>query len=110
MIPLATTAITIVREQFDPLADRAAPNPPSPATIATGIRAVISEPSGSNKLSGGDRIVYTAKLTADLCDLQQNDTVVDSDGTEWRCLWARPKRGFGLDHLVASLRLVTGAT
>lgn len=110
MIPIATTTITINRQIFDPKADRADPNPPYPETIVDGVRAVISAPSGSNKLSGGDRIVYSAQLTCDPCDLRQNDSVVEPDGTEWRCLWSRRQRGLGLDHQIAALRLVTGAT
>lgn len=111
MIPIATSAITITRVEIDPTIDPTKAGDITPTTIATGVRAVIDTPSASVALSFGDRIVYTARLTCDPCDLQQNDTVIDTVGdTEWRVLWTRLKAGLGLDHRVAQLRLVTGAT
>lgn len=108
VIPFATTALTIDRTTLAAGVDPYDPNPPAPVTIATGVRAVISTPSASTHLVGGMENVYNARLTCDICDLQTDDSVTETDGTQWRCLWVRPQVGLGVDHLVAQLRMITG--
>ncbi|MBU6430052.1 MAG: hypothetical protein KGR26_13640 [Cyanobacteria bacterium REEB65] len=111
-IPLNTTQITVSR--YPDLAkdiDEYEVSPSPANVIVTDVRAVISLPSGSNKLVGGDRIVYNARMTCDTCDLQPMDVVEDqTTGDTWRCMWVRPYGQFGLDHMVAQLRQVIGAS
>lgn len=77
--------------------------------VASGVRAVIGQPSASVVLAGGDRVVFSATFNSDPCDIQPGDTVVASDGTRWIALWSRFSGGFGLDHQEGELRLVQGA-
>lgn len=111
MIPFATTTITISRVvPTSGTEDGYDANPAAPTQIATGVRAVISTPTASARLSGGDRVVYTASMRSDPVSLQSADTVTAADGTVWVCLWAREQTGVGLDFTLAELRMVTGAT
>jgi hypothetical protein len=107
-IPFAKDLIDISRVD-DSTVDGWDDNPPTPIQTASGVRAVVSLPSAAPNLVGGDRIVYNATMTCDLCDLQANDTVTDSQGTQWRCLTVVTQIGLGLDHMAANLRLVSGA-
>lgn len=110
-IPLATTTVTITRSSVPADTDGYDPNPAGPALVKEGVPAVVSLPGGAPVLVGGDRIVYNTRLTCDPVDLQANDLVTDDiEGTTWVCLWARQSIGLGLDHTVASLREVTGAS
>lgn len=111
-IPLALVTLTVQRVtpvagddgQFDGY-DSA----PAPSTIASGIRAVIGQPSANVVLTGGDRVVYSATFDADPCSIQPGDTIIDSSGTVWSALFSTTIRGLGLDHTRGELRLVTGA-
>lgn len=107
MIPLATNTVTVTRvveTDVDPYdADQ-----PSPTTIVSGVRAVVSPPSVNVALSGGDKVVYTANLRCDPCDLQAADTVTDNTGTAWFVLWAKEINALGFDFMLAQLRLVQG--
>lgn len=112
-IPLSLTLLTIQRVtpvagddgQFDGY-DAAG----APVTVASGIRAVIGQPSASVVLAGGDRVVYSATFDADPCSIQPGDVVIDSSGTVWSALFATTVRGLGMDHTNGELRLVSGAT
>ena len=109
-IPYANTTVVISRVEEGEDDDGYDPNPPRPNEIARGVRAVVSMPSASATLVGGDRIVYNATLTCDVTDLQANDTIEDvSTGLTWRCLTVVFQGGLGIDHMVANLRLVSGA-
>jgi hypothetical protein len=110
-IPFNTTTVTVSR-LVDPVdTDEYDPVQPSPSQIVAGVRAVVSLPGGSVNLTGGDRVDFNTRLTCDLCDLQTEDIVTDDiEGTAWVCLWSRKSIGLGLDHIVAGLRLVTGAS
>jgi hypothetical protein len=111
-IPLALTTLTVQRVTPVPGDDQIVDGydtEPAPTTVATGIRAVIRNPSVSVVLAGGDRIVFTATFSADPCDIRPGDTVIDSNGTIWRAMWTVLSSGFGLDHVDGELRLVTGA-
>lgn len=111
MIPLATTTVTVAREESGLDVDPYDAAQPAPTTITTGVRAVVGAPSANVALSGGDRVVYTSTLRADPCDLQADDTVTDATtGLVWVVLWARRVTAVGQDMMTAQLRLVTGAT
>lgn len=111
-IPLNTSTITVTRiedasttDPYDPAADH-----PAPTTIASGVRAVISPPSGTAKLVGGDRVVYEAALRCDTTAILPGDVVVDSGGLTWTVLFASQISALGMTFTSGKLRLVTGAT
>lgn len=111
-IPLALTTIQVQRVTpvagDDDIAD-GYDAAGSPVIVASGIRAVIGQPSASAVLVGGDRVTYSATFNSDPCDIQPGDVVLDSDGARWIALWSRFSGGFGLDHQEGELRLVQGA-
>lgn len=116
MIPLATTSITAQRWALAVSTDPDNPTDPYDATAETEttpakcVRATISQPSASVALSGGTETVFSATLACDPCDLQQDDLITDnSDGTIWRVLWTRDYGTFGLGHMTAQLRMISGA-
>ncbi len=107
MLPIATTTITIV--DVDGTGDPY--EPATPTTLATGVPAHFSAPNGADMAIGGDKETVTAVL---LCDrmptLEHHHRVVDdATGDEYAVVWALPRRGFGLDHQRAGVRLVKGA-
>lgn len=112
-IPLALTKLTIQRvipvPGDDGIIDGYDSSEPAAVTVVSGVRAVIGKPSASVVLAGGDRIVYTSTFNSDPCSIQAGDVVIDDTGTQYRCQWARPSSGFGLDNMEGELRLVTGA-
>lgn len=110
MIPLATTTITVTRIEAGANVDPYDPDPPAPTTVATDIRAVISPPTASVGLSGGNRVEYGAALRCDPVSLLAGDTVTDSTGTAWMVLWAREVNALGLSFMESKLRLIEGAT
>lgn len=115
-IPLSNTHIAIDRVPPDPNANPQADGyaPPTeaqvPVRIAKGVRAILTAPSATTRLTGGTRVVWASTLTCDPCDLQTNDTVTEDSGRKWTVLWATPVKGFGLSHMTASLRMVEGAS
>ena len=108
-IPFSTTAITVTRVPEDETRDGYDPTPP-PVTVATAVRAVIPPPSPSDQLAGGERVDYNSTMRCDPCDIQQDDTVLDGQGNQWRVLNVTPVSAFFLDFLNVSLRRVTGAS
>jgi hypothetical protein len=109
VIPLATSTITVQRVASTVGQDGYDPDQPGPSTVASGVRAVVTPPSASVALSGGDRVVYTGQLTCDPVDLRADDTVTDStSGLTWMVLWAQPVNAVGLTFVRAQLRLVQG--
>jgi hypothetical protein len=112
-MPFATTTVAVTRpnkdagtrDPYDPV-----PVPTGTAPIVAHVRGVISLPSMSTNLSGGDRIVWNATLASDVCTLQPEDVVTDVDGTKWTVLNVKEFHGIGPAHMVANLRRVTGAT
>lgn len=116
MIPLATTTLTVTRDESNgQAADPGEPYDPydpsgtTPTVVAAGVRATIGVPSATVGLAGGDRVAYSAKFVADPSDIEPADTVTDTAGTVWSVLWARQAGTFGLGHTEGELRLVTGA-
>lgn len=110
MIPLNTTTITIKRVASDGTVD-GYDTQPAATDIASGVRANIGAPSGSQNIIAGDRTKVTFRLDADPTDLQADDQVFDdTTGDEYRCVWARQRHGLGLDHTVAALEQVEGAS
>lgn len=109
-LPLATTTVAIARVPSDPTRD-GYDTAPEPATIATGVRAHIGAPSGSQNITAGDRTAVTFTIDTDPTDMQADDTVTDErTGEVYRCVWARSRRGLGLDHTTGSLQQVAGAS
>lgn len=107
-IPLATTTITIRRPSVDPDRDPYEEDP-DPQTVAEGVRAHISSPSGRDQIVGGEQSIVTFSLTCDPTDLQHTDTVIDdSSGEEFEVVWVKDRIGLGMDHVQASLRHVEG--
>lgn len=106
MIPINTTTISIFRPPSGQDPYDAAPN----TKEAAGVRAVIGSPSGTDRAIGGDQQIISARLTADPCDLRHYDEVRDDvTGETYAVVWSRKRNGFGLDHVAAGLRQVTGA-
>jgi hypothetical protein len=112
VLPFATNTIKIIRSQLGDLQDPYDPpeDYPVPAgkVIATGVRCVIAPPSVNPTLTIGDRLVYTAKLQADPCDIQEGDTIIEANGTVWEALGPFPFQAFFISGTQATLRLVQG--
>lgn len=107
-LPLALTTIEVQRP-----ADNADLDPTSapgtPVTVAAGIRAVISSPSGSTQASRGEQEVVEFRLSCDPVELLHTDRVRDeTTGEVYLVTWARPRAGLGLDHVQAGLQQVRG--
>lgn len=112
-IPLATTTITVsgVRPQssIDPDSEGYDAPPPAPATLSTGVRACISNPTGSRSTPNDELDIYT--LSCDPVDLNRFDTVIDeATGTEYMVdsVVMSVTESFGLQHTKAILRLTKG--
>lgn len=102
MIPLlTTTTVSIIR----PAAGDPYETASSETTVASGIRAHISSPLGSEQTIGGQLEQVDAVLLAESgIDLRHTDHVVDDDTAErWRVVWVRDRQGLGLDHTKAGL-------
>lgn len=107
-IPLALTQITVTRA--NPADDDGYdPTPATPITVAAGVRAAITSPSGVAVLTGGTRAEYTVVLNCDPCDVRAGDMVTDGTGQKYQVLVAWPRIGLGLDHIEGRMRYVTGA-
>lgn len=105
MIPLATTTITVRRPSGGDPTDA-----PSFDRVARGVRAVISAPSGSQNVVGGNQEVVDAALSCDPTAIERTDLIEDdTTGDTYAIVWARQRVALGLDHTTAGLRKVTGA-
>lgn len=103
MIPVATTTITILATTGDPYEESA------PTVVASGIRAHIGQPGGSEIRGGGSQSDVSDKLDADPCTLDHTMQVRDdTTGVVFDVVWVRDRRGLGLDHIEAGLRQVVG--
>lgn len=102
---IATTTVTITAPAGDGDPYEA---PASTATIAAGLPAHISAPSGSDARIGGAQETVDAVL---LCDaLLERAMIVadDTTGERYTVTWARRRTGLGLDHTKAGLVAVKG--
>ena len=108
MIPISSTTITVRRYPIDIERDSYDALPPW-ETIATGVRAHISSPAGTEIVLGGTQSDVVFSLACDPVDLQHIDQVVDdATGTVYSVIWAAPRVGLGLEHVAAGLRQVLG--
>lgn len=109
MIPLSTTTITVWRTTEDPLVDPYDANSQPDASVATGVRAQISSPTGRERNIGGTQEIVEFSLSCDPVDLLNTDQVEDETTHEmYQVVWVAQRRGFGLDHTRAGLRKVVG--
>lgn len=105
MIPTATTTITVrTGVEAEPGEGRTF------TTTATGVRAVIGSPSGSERTApGGGRSIVGLTLTCDPCVLSHLDQVIDeTTDLTYEVVWPAVRNGFGLDHVTAKLTDITG--
>lgn len=104
MMPFATTTVTIDRP--DDATDRY--ETATLTTIAT-VRGNVTRPTGSDRHIGGQQEIVDAVLFVDQgTDIAYGDQVTDGDSI-YTVVWATARAGFGLDHIKAGLRRVTGA-
>jgi hypothetical protein len=102
-VPVATTTITIERPTGGDAYDGV-----SYATYRTGVRAVIGSPSGAEINAGGSSQQVSARLNCDPVDLAHTDRVTDEKtGITYEVLWTARRLGFGVDHTVADLLVIT---
>lgn len=109
MIPIFTTTIRIERPTHDPDVDPLE-SQGAPVVVATGVRAHISTSRGREAPAGGgsQEIVYF-RLSCDTVDLSRYDTVIDEKtGEVYDVEWARERLGFGLEHIQAGLKQISG--
>jgi hypothetical protein len=105
VIPLATTTISIERRGDESANYEAA----TLTAVAAGVRAHIGTPAGTEFLRGGTRETVTFHLDCDPVELDSECEVVDDQtGERYQVIWAKARRGLGLDHVAADLRQVSG--
>lgn len=105
MIPLATTTVTVTAQaESEPGAGI------TTSTRASGVRAVIAAPSGSEVAGpGGGSEKVDAVLVADtVSGITHRDRVTTAEGDAYEVVWVRDRIGLGLDHTRAGLVAVTG--
>lgn len=114
-IPFFTTQITNTRSAdsanvlIDPYDGPPDYDPSPQVTVNSGVRAVVSTPSLSNQLSGGNKVVWNAQMRCDVVDMATDDVVTDrTTGLVWQCLNVEMQQAFGLNFLVVSLRRTVG--
>ena len=107
-LPFTTTTVTIERPS-DLTTDPG--DGITLSTIASGVGAVLSSPSGREQIVGGQQQIIDKVLYVDgLTDLTHVDTVTDAaTGTAYSVSWVDRRPELGLDHLKAGLKVVTGA-
>lgn len=108
-IPLASTTVSILRPLVtinDPYNDNTGTDY---STVESGIRAHISSPSGREIVRGGEQADVSFHLSADPCDLDHADRIVDEmTGATYLVDWTFDRPGFGLDHVEAGIRKIVG--
>lgn len=106
-IPVHTTTIAVERSTQDGTLDAFDLADATWSTIATGIRAVIGSPSGSETVAGGSSEVQTWRLTCDPTDLRHGDRVYDETlAVTYEVTTSARRLGLGVDHTVAELLVV----
>ena len=102
MLPLATTTITVRRPS---VADDPYDGAETVATVAAGVAAHISTPSGREQRQGGSQETVDFRLDCEPVDLRHGDRITDAaSGETFEVVWAQPRTGLGLDHVEAGLR------
>ena len=106
MTLLTTTTVTVRRP-----ADGDPYETATTSTVASGVPAHISQPTGSELDQGGQLEQVDAVLLAGPgVDLLHTDLIVDAGtGNEYRVAWVRQRQGVGLDHTKAGLVAFEGA-
>lgn len=110
-LPLATTTISVLRlPDDDPSNPRdGADDPPERSKVATGIRAQIGSPSGTENRQGGNRTVMRYALHCDPFDFKPTDQIQDeATGTVYDLDWAETRRAL-IPHTVGGLTRTRGA-
>lgn len=108
MIPLATTAIDVLRGSASTGYDEPYAGSSDPSTwtpVASNIRAVIDHPTGTLDLAGGQQNVANYGLVCDPVDLAYTDQIYDRTSKRtFRVTWfiAYP------DHVEAGIRDTEG--
>lgn len=98
---LLYSASDIDRDAWDEL--------PPPAVVASGIRAHIGRPSGTEDRAGSAQESVTWHLDCDPVDLRHTDTIIDElTGDRYAVQWAKQRQGLGLDRVEADLLQVQG--
>lgn len=102
MIPLATTTVTVT----SPGTGEPYETPSGGATVASGVPAHISSPSGLEQLQGGSQQIIDKRLLSEPIDELTSDMTVvdDSTGLAYAVVWVDQRDGLGLAHTVAGLR------
>jgi hypothetical protein len=107
-IPIASTTGSVLRVPTDYTRD-SYDALPDWETIATGVRAHISSPGGTEIVLGGTQSDVLFSLACDPCDLRHTDRWLDEpSGVVYDVVWSAQRVGLGLDHCSAGLRLVLG--
>jgi hypothetical protein len=119
-IPISTTTISVLRgteerlpyTEQDPYGEGYGDTPiPGQAwqIIASGVRAVIGTPSGSEQAVGGQQVTITCSLISDPVDCIHTDRVVDeSDSTVYEVVWTAARSEFGITRTIGDLRRTIG--
>lgn len=110
MIPLETHRISVLRSITNPDVDGYEENQPEQVTVFADIRAVLSPPTSSTRLVGGDRVVNNGQLRCDPVDVRPQDTVDDGRGSQWTVLDVSQIDAVGLKFTICSIRIVSGNT
>lgn len=107
-LPFTTTTVTVTRPD-DLTADPG--DGITLTTVASSVGAVLSSPSGRERIIAGqqqivDKVLYVDQGT----DLTHADTVTDTaTGVVYEVSWVDERTELGLGHLKAGLKIVTGA-
>ena len=115
-IPIATTTVTIKgkrpQSSIDPDAEGYDAPAAEPDTLATGVRATITLPTGTRNNSDANEVVsYAMRCDPVDVDVTCFDTVIDeSNDVEYKVSSAQRSHptAFGLDHITARIYLTNG--
>lgn len=111
MIPVATTTISVLRDTTvdDTTDPYDSPDSGEPEAVATGVRAVISSPTGRERNIGGTQSQVEFSLSCDPTDLKHTDLVLDEvTNLRYQVVWVTRRNGLGLEHTRAGLKMVEG--
>lgn len=98
---LLTTTTVVVKRPVDGDPYEAA----AESTVASGVEAHISQPSGAEVDEGGQlERIDAVLLVGPGVDMTHTDLITDQGtGNEYRVAWVRERQGLGLDHTKAGL-------